>query len=313
MNPLRALSEEREAFLLFLRLERGRAENTVRAYASDLEDFARWLSSLNFIPWSEISSPQEAWREALAAYLSDLSDRGIQPATAKRRIAALRAFTRYLEENGQLQEGVLRGVRGPKRDLTLPQVLTESEVVTLLESIRDGDPLSLRDRALFELLYSSGLRVSELVGLTFMSIRWEGEFLRFIGKGDKERIVPFGKTAAEALRRYLEFGRPILSARGQKSKTRTTDRVFLNARGSPLTRQGFWKILKERARAAGILKPLSPHTLRHSFATHLLAHGADLRAVQELLGHVDIRTTQIYTHIAREAAWEIFRRAHPRA
>lgn len=313
MDPLRAVSEEREAFLLFLRLERGRAEHTVRAYASDLEDFARWLSSREFRPRSRDASPREVWRETVAAYLESLSERGVRPATAKRRIAALRAFTRYLEENGRLPGDVLREVRGPKRDVGLPRVLAESEVLTLLESVRGSDPLSLRDRALFELLYGSGLRVSELVGLTFSAIHWEGEFLRFIGKGDKERVVPFGRAAAEALRRYLEFGRPALAARGRKAGERSADRVFLNARGRPLTRQGFWKILRERARAAGIAKALSPHTLRHSFATHLLARGADLRVVQELLGHADVRTTQVYTHVVREAAWEVFRRAHPRA
>ncbi|RKQ88652.1 site-specific tyrosine recombinase XerD [Brockia lithotrophica] len=313
MDLLRTVSEEKEAFLLYLRVERGRAEHTVHAYASDLEDFARWLSSCDCRRRSEESPPREVWREAVAAYLESLSERGLRPTTAKRRIAALRAFTRYLEENGRLPEDVLREVRGPKRDVGLPRVLGESEVLALIESVRGSDPLSLRDRALFELLYSSGLRVSELVGLTFSAIHWEGEFLRFIGKGDKERVVPFGRAAADALRRYLEFGRPALAARGQKAGGRPSDRVFLNARGRPLTRQGFWKILRERARAAGIAKALSPHTLRHSFATHLLARGADLRVVQELLGHADVRTTQIYTHVVREAAWEVFRRAHPRA
>ena len=285
-----------------LTIDRGLSLNTRRAYEGDLADFLafrRESRPASGTPWLTAQGTRD--------YLSALWGRGCAPATVARRLAALRAFRRFLGDGGQAGPDPLAALAAPRRGQGLPRVLSEEEVRRLLETSLASGPRSLRDAALLELLYASGLRVSELVGLCRADVDLREQLVRCYGKGGKERIVPFGSRAAVALQRYLQAGRSRLAQPG-----RSGDILFLNGRGARLTRQGCWKIIKAYARAAGIERNVTPHVLRHSFATHLLEGGADLRVVQELLGHADIGTTQIYTHLADRRLREVHRAAHPR-
>ncbi len=292
-------------FLAYLEFERGLSRNTLEAYRGDLLQLGRFLA--------------ERRRSAIEATPADISDfltrlatgdddhRPASPATIHRKSACLRSFYRHLRREGLRDSDPTASLSAPRRSRKLPQVLTRGEVERLLSQPRGGDPQALRDRALLELMYASGLRASEAIGLDVEDIDIEERVLRARGKGSKERIVPVGQAALRAVRAYLERGRPGLV------KNRTENHLFVNFRGGQLTRQGLYKIVRRHALTAGLADRMSPHTLRHTFATHLLAGGCDLRSVQEMLGHADVSTTQLYTHLSSERLKDVYFKAHPRA
>ncbi len=300
MRPRAALEHEVEGFLDELRTGRRLAARTVDAYGCDLADY------LAFARVHRLSQ----WREASAtfadAYFATLHRRGLAAATVGRRRSALRGFHGYLVRRGELGTDPLVHLPAARRERRLPEPLTVDEMTRLIAQPEGEGPLALRDRALLELGYASGLRVSELCGLTRNRVDFSQGAVTVTGKGDRERVVPFGRAAASALGEYLERGRPALARNTRR------DEVFLNARGGPLGRMGFWKILRGHARRAGIERRVHPHVLRHTFATHLLEGGADLRVVQELLGHASVTTTVIYTHLDRAYLREVHRTFHPR-
>lgn len=283
-----------------LAFERGLSPQTVSAYRSDLVRLGEWLDGQK---GKDLVTADPA---AIAAHLRWLHGREISPRSVRRAMAAMHGFYRDLVEAGELRSDPVENLEAPRLLRRLPKVLSEEEVERLLAAPDVATPAGLRDRAMLELLYATGLRVSELVGLRLPQIDLKGGFLLAFGKGSKERVVPVGEEAERSLARYLAELRPQL-AKGRH------DAVFVNLRGAPMTRQGFWKILKALGLRAGIVRPISPHVLRHSFATHLLEHGADLRAVQAMLGHSDIATTEIYTHIHQERLRGAYDRFHPRA
>ncbi|MBE3563163.1 MAG: site-specific tyrosine recombinase XerD [Hydrogenibacillus schlegelii] len=312
-----AWREARSAFWDHLAYAEGLAKNTQMSYLQDLDHFIAYLDQNR--PDGDADGavrsrplPEEVCREDIRRYLAHLESTGKKTATRARRLAALRAFYRFLLEEGRIEVSPLEHIDTPRNVRPLPSVLSVDEAARLVEAPSERTAAGLRDRAMLELMYATGLRVSELVGLMLGDVNLELMFVRVVGKGDTERIVPFGEEARAALEAYLERGRPKLAGR-QTARTAERSRLFLNARGKPLTRQGFWKIVKFYARAVGIDKPITPHTLRHSFATHLLENGADLRVVQELLGHRDLSTTQIYTHVSRKTIQAVYDRSHPRA
>ena len=283
-----------------LAYERGLSPRTVSAYRSDLVRLGEWLEHQQ---GKDLVTADPA---AIAAHLRWLHGQEISPRSARRAMAAMHGFYRDLVEAGELRSDPVENLEAPRLFRRLPKVLSEEEVERLLTAPDFTTPAGLRDKAMLELLYATGLRVSELVGLRLPQIDLKGGFLLAFGKGSKERVVPVGEEAERSLARYLAELRPQL-AKGRH------DAVFVNLRGAPMTRQGFWKILKALGLRAGIDRPISPHMLRHSFATHLLEHGADLRAVQAMLGHSDIATTEIYTHIHQERLRGAYDRFHPRA
>jgi integrase/recombinase XerD len=282
----------------FLALAAARlAPRTVEAYRRDLAHLTDWLGR----------SPADAGTDELAAYVAQLRADGLASTTVARRLAAVRAFFRHEVLLGARLDNPAANVELPKRRRKLPRTLSPSEVERLLDAAAGTTPVAFRDRAIGELLYGAGLRVSEAVSLDRQSVELEHRLVRCIGKGSKERVVPIGREAAEALRLYLARGRPFLERRARQE-------LFLNARGGPLTRAGVFLILRRLAEKAG-LEPerIHPHLLRHSFATHLLEGGADLRAVQEMLGHADLATTELYTHVSDRRRRELYFHAHPHA
>lgn len=282
----------------FLALSAARlAPRTVDAYARDLRDLEAWLDG----------APEAASPEQLAGYVARLRADGLASTTIARRVAALRSFYRHQVLLGARRDNPAAELELPRRRRALPKTLSPGEVERLIEAATGTTPRTMRDRALVELLYGAGLRVSEAVGLDRASVDLERRFVRCIGKGSKERIVPIGREAVDALRRYLAHGRPYLDKRHRPE-------LFLNAQGGALTRAGAFLILRKLAEAAG-LDParVHPHLLRHSFATHLLEGGADLRSVQEMLGHADLATTELYTHVTDRRRRELYFRAHPHA
>jgi integrase/recombinase XerD len=282
-------------------MERGLSPNTLAAYQSDLRAFAAWLGQ------ERGRGIEEAQRPDLLDYLTLLSREGRKPRSSARLLSCLRQFYQHLLRQGAIIEDPTARVDAPKLGRPLPKTLTEAEVETLLAAPDVADPRGHRDRTMLEVLYATGLRVSELVGLTPQQVSLTQGVVRVVGKGSKERLVPLGEEAISWLRDYLAGPRRDLLV------GRLSDYLFPTARSDHMTRQAFWLVIKRYAMGAGILKPLSPHTLRHAFATHLLNHGADLRVVQMLLGHSDLSTTQIYTHVARERLKQLHARHHPRA
>jgi len=290
-------------FLAYLEFERGLSRNTLEAYRTDLLQFGRFLDERDVT--------------AIAATAADVSDfltrlaagngKGASPATIHRKAACLRSFYRHLRREGLRESDPTASLSAPRRGRKLPQVLTRGEVERLLRQPRGDEPTARRDRALLELMYACGLRASEAIGLEISDLDLEDGVLRARGKGSKERVVPIGQSALAAVRGYLERGRPELV------KARPERHLFVNFRGGPLTRQGLYKIVRRHAQTAGLADRMSPHTLRHTFATHLLAGGCDLRSVQEMLGHADVATTQLYTHLSSERLKDVYFRAHPRA
>jgi integrase/recombinase XerD len=294
------------AFLLerfgdFLTLEQGAAIRTTDAYARDVGRFVTYARTKG------IRAPLGASPRLLRDFVYHLKDVGLAPASIRRNVSAVRTYFRFLIAEGQLVSDPSERLDTPKRWLTLPDVLTAEEVQRLLDSVTLDEPLAFRDRAMLELAYGAGLRVSEWITLGVRDLLLEDALVRVFGKGSKERLVPIGRRAIGAVAVYVRELRPRLERGGGKGV------LFLNARGTPLTRMGAWKMLRKYVEKAGIEKHVSPHTLRHSFATHLLEGGADLRAVQEMLGHADISTTQIYTHVDREYLRTVHRQFHPRA
>jgi integrase/recombinase XerD len=288
-----------ERFADALWTEYGLSDNTLSAYTSDLTALDRWLRGRR-------GSLRAATREDLQAFLGASLERGARPRTAARMLSSLRRFYRYLVRESLITADPTELIESPKLGRPLPKSLSEEQVEQLLKAPDVGDARGLRDRAMLETLYATGLRVSELVGLTLSQVGLTQGVVRVIGKGNKERLVPLGEVAVAWLTRYLG------EARAALVKRRVSDALFTTARGGPMTRQAFWRNLRQYARRADIRTPLSPHTLRHAFATHLLNHGADLRVVQMLLGHADLSTTQIYTQVARARLKELHARHHPR-
>ena len=286
-------------YLAVLIVERGLAVNTVAAYRRDLEAFGVWLAARQ-------ATAEGCERSHLRRYLSELRGRGLSARSAARALAALRGFFRNLVDNGRITADPTLELESPRLLRALPRFLSFEEVERLLQAPDDTQPLGLRDRAMLETLYATGLRVSELVNVATAGLRLDPGFVRVWGKGSKERIVPLGSSARGWLQRYLIDVRPRLDHRGHEA-------LFLTVRGGPMTRQHFWQLLRRYGRSAGIARQLSPHVLRHSFATHLLEHGADLRAVQAMLGHASVTTTEIYTHVTRERLRQLYDEKHPRA
>jgi integrase/recombinase XerD len=291
-------------FLAYLEFERGLSRNTLQAYRTDLLQYGDFLAARGI-------GAVDARPVDVSEFLADLATgNGHQPcsaATIHRKAASLRSFYRHLRREELVVEDPTAALTAPRRGRKLPQVLSHGEVNRLLAQPRGSEPAALRDRALLELMYASGLRASEAIGLDVTDVDLERGFVRPRGKGSKERIVPLGRQAAAAVRRYLRSGRPELVG------SRSEPKLFVNLRGKGLTRQGLYKIIQRHAKAAGLDGKMSPHTLRHTFATHLLSGGCDLRSVQEMLGHSDISTTQLYTHLSGEEIKEVYFRAHPRA
>jgi len=294
------MDELLDLFLNHLVVERGLARNTLEAYGRDLSRY------LDFLREAGLESLDQVGAADVLRYLAERKQEGLGPRSRARALVAVRGFHKFLLQEGLLAENPATRIEAPKSFHPLPRTLSPEEVERLLASPDGDDPLAVRDRAMFELLYATGLRVSELVGLKLTDLQLDAGYLSAFGKRSKQRIVPMGEPAVQALRLYLAGGRRVLD-RGSAGPM-----LFLNRLGEGLTRQGFWKIMKRRALEAGISKTITPHTLRHSFATHLLENGADLRAVQTMLGHADISTTQIYTHVSRERLRRIHEQHHPR-
>jgi integrase/recombinase XerD len=293
-------------FLAYLEFERGLSRNTLDAYRTDLLQFGRFLEERDVSALEAQPSDIADFLEALARGDGDRRAPA-SPATIHRKSACLRSFYRHLRRDGLLEGDPTATLSTPRRARKLPQVLTRGEVEKLLSQPRGTEPSALRDRALLELMYACGLRASEAIGLELMDVDVEDGVLRARGKGSKERIVPIGQAALKALRIYLERGRAGLVKGAPEAH------LFVNFRGGQLTRQGLYKIVRRHALTAGLADQMSPHTLRHTFATHLLAGGCDLRSVQEMLGHADVSTTQLYTHLSSERLKDVYFRAHPRA
>ena len=289
-----------DAYLDHLRVERRLAGHTLESYARDLAALARYAAGLD--------RPVESLdRQALEAFVREQRSRGLAPRSVARGVAAVRGFYRFLVLDRRLDSSPADDLQPPRAWPALPTFLSIEEVDTLMAQPDVETTIGQRDRAMIELLYATGLRVSELVGVRLADLHLDEHYLTCVGKGSKERLVPIGEQATDWIRRYTATGRRALL------KGRASPRLFLNARGGPLSRVGFWKILKGYARKAGLPRTLSPHVLRHSFATHLLERGADLRAIQLMLGHADLSTTQIYTHVMEARLRTVYDRFHPRA
>ena len=290
-----------ELFRDYLALEAGHSENTVRAYRRDLRRLGEFALSRG------VRSPGDVTRALLRDFVYMLKDLGLSPATIRREVSAIRTYFGFLIGEGRLSADPSDRLESPQRGRRLPETLTVGEVDAILAAPHVEEPLAWRDRAFLELAYGAGLRVSELCGLGLTDLLLSEGLVRVFGKGGKERLVPIGRGVIGAVSTYLHTVRPSLD------RGKSVGRVLLNVRGEPLSRVGAWGIVKRCARRAGITKRVTPHTLRHSFATHLLEGGADLRAVQEMLGHADLSTTQIYTHVDREYLRSVHKQFHPRA
>jgi len=289
-------------FVNYLQVERGLAVNTLESYGRDLRQFSQYLDST-----TQDKAFDKATRSVILGYLLVMQRQGKAAATIARRLAALKAFYQYLMREHQIGVDPTADLESPKLQRRLPKVLAVAEVEEILRQPDADTAAGRRDKAMLELLYATGIRVSELVSLNVSDVSLDQGYLRCVGKGEKERLVPVGSVAVRCLRDYIQNGRPHL-LRDPRERC-----LFANHHGRRLTRQGFWKIVKKYAQEANIHKEITPHTLRHSFATHLLENGADLRSVQEMLGHADISTTQIYTHLTQNRLKEVYAKAHPRA
>lgn len=304
-----------EQFLTHIGVERGLAQSTVDAYASDLRRYLDWLEARG------VHGPAAVTRQDVEDYVADLDGAGESGRSKARRLASIHAFHRFALAQQAVASDVAATVKAPKGAGTLPDVLTVDEVAHLLEAVPQPggagvagveDAVLVRDRALLELMYATGARVSEIVGADVDDMDFDERVIRVTGKGSKQRLVPVGGYACQALRRYLDEARPVLERR-KCSGSAERRALFLNKRGCRLSRQSVWEVVKAAGERAHIAKPLHPHTLRHSFATHLIQGGADVRTVQELLGHASVTTTQIYTHVSPESLIEAYLTAHPRA
>ncbi len=294
------LDDAVEGFLYWLAVERGRAENTILAYSHDVRRFAAWLADHG------VETPEAVTQSHLADHLVWLDSQGVGLRSITRARSSVRQWFVYLVKDGQLPSDPTTRVKAPRFPAPLPTVLSTRQVDAILDAPNRGTPLGLRDAAMIELMYSTGLRVSELVGLPHKALDPDEGLVKVRGKGDKERLVPVGDRALALINRYVAESRPILDG------DRSSPALFVSQLGEAMTRQNFWERLTGYARIAGVRGKVSPHVLRHSFATHLLEHGADLRSLQAMLGHADIATTQIYTHVTQARLAELHRRHHPR-
>lgn len=291
-----------DPFIAYSALERGLADNTVRAYVNDLRAFLEYLGGRGG------SSLERVTRDDIMGFLEDSDARGLAKSSVSRRLVAIKVFFRYLLQERQIAHDITDGMEGPRLWRLLPGYLSVAEVESMLQAYQgDKDALTVRNRTILETFYASGLRVSELANLTLDAINFDLGVVRVIGKGNKERVVPMGRPAQKALKSYID------SARVKLNRSGDAYHVFLSRTGRRLTREMIWRIVRDAARLVGIGKEVYPHMLRHSFASHLLAGGADLRVIQEMLGHADISTTQIYTHVDQNRLLDIHRRFHPRA
>ena len=297
----KVMSFELKTFSQFVALEKGLSDNTLQSYKHDLLSYAQFLNTNNITSFS-LSTPT-----VISEFLLTLQEMGISANSRSRYLSAIRGLHKYLLANGNSQIDPSETIEMPKSGRKLPDVLSVEEINNILEQIDISTPSGIRDKAMLETLYASGLRVSELINLKLRDILFEAEIVRIFGKGSKERIVPIGKSALECINIYYREVRHKFVKPGK-----TAESLFLNVRGTKLSRMGVWKIIDKYVALAGIKSEVHPHTFRHSFATHLLEGGADLRAVQEMLGHSDISTTQIYTHIDRDFLKEVHRTFHPR-
>lgn len=288
-------------YLAYLAVERGLSPNTIEAYQRDIRHFLSYLKEMQLENFSAVD------KYLLKNYLVRLHQEKLSNTSCARHTAALKSFFKFLYLEKYTEHNLSTEIEAPKKEQVLPKFLTIAEVDRLLEAPDLGTYSGCRDKAMLELLYATGIRVSELIQVRRGDLHMDMSYLRCIGKGDKERIVPIGQAAVRAAEYYINHCRPQVTAHQQ------TDFLFLNKRGKPLTRQGVWKILKAYGQQIGLTQELTPHVLRHSFATHLLQNGADLRAIQEMLGHADIATTQIYTHLLNDKILEEYDQAHPRA
>lgn len=296
------LNESIEDYFHYLQIERGLSDNTLTSYRRDIEHYSRYVSKvIQKSTWNAVS------RSDIVGFLHILRDDGKSSSTIARTISSIRSFHQFLIREQLTHHDPTVHIELPRKDRKLPDILSSQEVDQLL-AIKDNTLLGIRNKAMLELLYATGLRVTELITLKVSDLHLTMGFVRCLGKGSKERIVPLGDVAKKSLEIYLEDARGELVKRGNDKNI-----LFVNQHGRPLTRQGFWKILKTIARKNGLQKTITPHTLRHSFATHLLENGADLRSVQEMLGHTDISTTQIYTHVTRTRLKDVYQTYHPRA
>ena len=295
------MNEEINDYLHYLTIERGLSLNTRKSYERDL------LQYLHYLEDEQITSWQDVDRYVVINYLEKMHDEKKAPATVTRMITSLRRFHQFLRQERLTDHDPMQHIDTPKKVQKLPRTLSLTEVERLIETPDTTKNLGIRDRAILEVMYATGMRVSELVGLKLSDLHLSLGLVQTLGKGDKERIIPLGDYAIQWLERYLDEARPLLVANPSETH------VFVNHHGTGLSRQGIWKNLKQLVREAGINKEVTPHTLRHSFATHLLENGADLRTVQELLGHADISTTQIYTHITKKRMTDVYKQHFPRA
>lgn len=305
-TPVGDLPIEVEELLTWLAVEKGRSANTLSAYRRDLHAYVAWLTERGVGLLSVTSAD-------VIAYVHALRGASKAPASVARALVAVRALHRFLADEGIANADPSLDVEPPRVPASLPKALAEDEVLRLLEAPLGEDPLARRDRAVLEVLYGTGVRISELVGLSLADADLDSALLRAFGKGSKERIVPLGRPARRALEAWLDAGGRPEIAPEHWARRGDAEALFLNARGRRLTRQGAWLIVKTHGERVGLGTRLSPHVLRHSCATHMLDHGADIRAVQELLGHVSISTTQVYTKVSTERLWQAYQAAHPRA
>ncbi len=301
MAPKEVLDRQFSSYFDYLRLEKQVAENTLVSYEFDLTRYREYLRGVS------ITSAAGVSEDHVSRFVASLHDQALSPRSIARTLSAVRGFHRFLVGEDQTRDDPTENIGSQKRTRSLPEVLTISEVDKILTQPDTKIPLGVRDRALLETLYATGVRVSELIHIKQSNLMFESELILVFGKGSRERLVPIGRSARQWVGRYQKESRPLYAKRGK-----ALDYLFLNARGTRMTRQAVWDIIRKYARAAGIAKEVHPHTFRHSFATHMLEGGADLRAVQEMLGHADISTTQIYTHIDREYLKEVHRTFHPR-
>ena len=288
-------------FINYLAVERGLAQNTLESYGRDLKQYQTYLTN------SKLDLMENSSRDTILGYLSALKSKGRAVSTISRNLAAIKSFYQYMVRERHLEKDPALNLESPKLEKKLPKILTISEVEELLRQPNALLPAGLRDKAMLELLYATGIRVSELTSLNISDANFDMGYIKCYGKGSKERIVPLGSIAVKCVQEYVLNGRPKLVRSYEEPS------LFVNHHGNRLTRQGFWKIIKKYAQEANIMKEITPHTLRHSFATHLLENGADLRSVQEMLGHADISTTQIYTHVTKTHLKEVYDKTHPRA
>lgn len=296
------MDKEIEGYCQYLIVELGLAQSTVAGYRGDLRAFLAFAEEKKLQSWADLTLP------LLTNYIHELNQRGMKPATLSRKLSSMRGFFQYLMKESRMATDWMAYFDNPKKEETLPKALSNADVERILDHMSPPvDPKDFRDLAMLELLYACGLRVSELVGLSLMDVDLDASYLRCIGKGNKERIIPIGDKAVLSVRNYLTVYRQNV-AKDPKERA-----LFLSQRGKALSRQWFWSMIKERAQKAGIEAPVSPHTFRHSFATNLLVGGADLRSVQELMGHADVSTTQVYTHLSDQRLREVYKKSHPRA